>query len=46
MDDTDTACYADNNTLYITADDIGKVLAFLENTSESLLKWFCDNIYK
>lgn len=39
MDDTDTVYYADSNTLYVTADDIDKVIAFLENASKSFFKW-------
>ena len=46
MDDIDTANYADGNTPYVTADDIDGVLASLENASNTLFKWFSDNLFK
>ena len=40
MGDIDIANYADDNTPYVTADDIDGVIAFLENASNTLFKWF------
>ena len=46
MDDKDIANYADGNTPYVTADDIDGVIASLENASNTLFKWFSDNLFK
>ena len=46
MGDIDIANYADDNTPYVTADDIDGVIAFLENASNTLFKWFSDNLFK
>ena len=46
MDDRDISNYADNNTLYVTADDIAGVIASLENASGTLFKWFKENLFK
>ena len=46
MDDIDIAKYADDNTPYLTADDIDGVIASLENASGTLFKWFSDNLFK
>ena len=46
MGDIDIANYADDNTPYVTADDIDGVIAFLENASNTLFKWFSDNLLK
>ena len=46
MDDIDTANYADDNTQYVTTDDIDGVKASLENASNTLFKWFSGNLFK
>ena len=46
MDDRDIPNYADNSTLYVTADDIGGVIASLENASNTLFKWFRESLFK
>ena len=46
MHDIDIANYADDNTLYVTVDNIDEVIAFLENASNTFCKWFSDNIFK
>ena len=46
MGDIDIVNYADDNTPYVTADDIDGVIAFLENASNTLFKWFSDNLFK
>ena len=46
MDDTDIANYSDGNSPYATADDIDRVLASLENVSNTLYRWFSDNLFK
>ena len=44
--DADIEIYADGNTPYATADDIDGVIASLENASNTLFKWFSDNLFK
>ena len=44
--DTDVASYADDNTPYVSIDNIGRVIKSLEETSEILFKWFNDNLMK
>ena len=44
IDDIDIANYADGNTPYVTADHIDGVS--LENVSNTLFKWFSDNLFK
>ena len=46
IDDIDIANYSDDNTPYITADDKDGVVASLENASNTLFKWFGDNLFK
>ena len=46
IEDTDTASYADGNTPYVSADDMGGVNKSLEEASENLFKWFSDNLMK
>ena len=46
MDDLDITNYADNNTPYVTTEDIDGVIASLENASNTLFKWFRDNLFK
>ena len=46
MNNIDIANYADNNTPYLTADDIDGVIASLKNASNALFKWFSDNADK
>ena len=45
-DDIDIANYADDNTPYNTADDKDEVIASFENASNTLPKWFSDNLFK
>ena len=42
----DIASYADDKAPYVTADDIDGVIASLENASNTLFKWFSDNLFK
>ena len=44
--DTDIASYADDNTSYVSGDNIDGVIKFLEEASEILFKWFNDNSMK
>ena len=46
MNDIDIANYADDNTPYITADDIDGLTVSLENASDTLFKWFSENLFK
>ena len=46
IENTDIASYADDNTPYISADDIDGVIKSLEEASETLFKWFSDNLMK
>ena len=46
MHDIDIANYAEDNTLYVTVDNIDEVIAFLENAPSTFCKWFSDNIFK
>ena len=46
MDDIDIANHADDKISYVTADDIDGVIASLENASNTLFKWFSDNLFK
>ena len=46
MSDTDFASYADDNTLYVSADTIDEVNKRLETASVKLSKWFADNQMK
>ena len=44
IENTDIAIYADDNTPYISADDIDGVIKSLEEASATLFKWFSDNL--
>ena len=44
--DTDIASYADDNTSYVSGENIDGVIKFLEEASEILFKWFNDNSMK
>ena len=46
IENTDIASYADDNTPYISADDIDGVIKSLEEASATLFKWFSDNLMK
>ena len=39
-------CYVDDNTPYLSADNINGVIKSLEEASEILFKWFSDNLMK
>ena len=45
-EDTDIASYADDNTPYVSADNINGVVKSLEEAIEVLFKWFNDNLMK
>ena len=46
IEDTDIACYADDNTPYVIADNIAGVIKFLAEASKILFKWFNDNLMR
>ena len=46
IENTDIASYADDNTPYISADDIDGVIKSLEEASATLFKWFSGNLMK
>ena len=46
IENTDITSYADDNTPYISADDIDGVIKSLKETSATLFKWFSDNLMK
>ena len=47
IEDTDFASYADDNTLYVIADNIDGVIKSLEKASENLFKFYLnDNLMK
>ena len=46
MDDRDIANYADDNTPFVTADNVDGIIASFENASNTLFKWFSDNLFK
>ena len=46
IEDTDISSYADDNTPYVSADIIVGVIKSLEEVSETLFKWFNDNLMK
>ena len=46
MNDIDFASYADDNTPYVSSDNIEDVIRILENDSLKLFKWFSDNMMK
>ena len=46
LNDVDNASYADDNTLYVIADDINGVIASLEKASKVLFEWFENNLLK
>ena len=46
LSQTDFASYADDNTLYVGANNIDEVITILKNDSIQLFKWFCDKQMK
>ena len=42
----DIASYADDNRPYITANNINEVIISLEKATDTLFKWFSDNVMK
>ena len=44
IEDTDIASYADDNTPYVSADNIDGAIKSLEEASEISFKWFSDNL--
>ena len=46
IEDTDIASYADDNKLYVSADNIDGVVKSSEKASEILFKWFNNNLKK
>ena len=46
MNDIDVANHADDNTPYVTADDLDEVIVSFENASDSFFKWFSDNLFE
>ena len=46
IENTDIASYADDNTPYISTDDIDGVIKSLEEGLATLFKWFSDNLMK
>ena len=46
ISDIDFASYADNNTLYVSADTTNKAIKKLETASVKLFNWFPDNQMK
>ena len=46
IEDTNIASYVDDNTPYVSAGNIDRVIKSLEEASETLFKWFSDNLMK
>ena len=46
VEDIEIASYADVNTPYISATNINEVIHCLEKATETLFKWFSDNLMK
>ena len=46
IEDTNIANYADDNTTYVSANNMGGVIISLEEASEILFKWLNDNLMK
>ena len=44
--ETSFASYPDDNTPYVTAENLGKLIKLLENDSIKLFQWFSDNQMK
>ena len=42
----DIASYADDNTPYISANNVNEVILSLEKATDTLFKWFSDNVMK
>ena len=42
----DIASHADDNTPYISANNINEIILSLEKTTDTLFKWFSDNVMK
>ena len=46
IEDTNIASYIDDNTPYVSAGNIDRVIESLEEASETLFNWFSDNLMK
>ena len=46
MKETSFASYADNNTPYVTTENLDEVITSLEKDSFKLFQWFSDNQMK
>ena len=46
IEDFDIASYADDNTPYVSANNMNGVVKSLEEASIKLFKWFSDNLMK
>ena len=46
MEETEIASYADDNTPYVSAENIDELISSLEKASKTLFKWFADNRLK
>ena len=46
LNGADIASYADDNTIYVIADDINGVTTSLEKASKALFEWFGNNLLK
>lgn len=46
VEDIGIASYADNNALYISANNINEVTHFLKKATDALFRWFSDNLTK
>ena len=46
VEDIGIASYADNNALYISANNINEVIHFLKKATDALFRWFSDNLTK
>ena len=46
VENTDIASYADDNMPYISANNINEVILSLEKATDTLFKWFIDNVMK
>ena len=45
-EDTGIASYVDDNTPYISANNTNEAIHCLENVTDTLFKWFSDNLMK
>ena len=46
VENIDIASYADDNTPYICANNINEVILSLEKATDTLFKWFSENVMK